>query len=178
VVTTLFNTVLVVVPIIGLTKLIEGNMASLYLSKGRFWLGLGIGLATFTSFSVTSVAAATNFFVGRDVSYERVLSWVPWIVPFVLSNGVREEVWFRGFFCRGLRPSSEPRRPMCFRRWFSHLVISMCNTRPGSLCFWESRSYWGLGFGAVTQKTGSLLGAVLFHAGADVPVIIGIFSNL
>jgi len=27
-------------------------------------------------------------------------------------------------------------------------------------------------------KIDSLLGSVLFHAGADIPVILGIFSNL
>ena len=49
---------------------------------------------------------------------------------------------------------------------------------PGIIVFLGIPLLLGLGFGAVTQKTGSLLGAVLFHAGADVPVIIGIFSNL
>jgi uncharacterized protein len=35
----------------------------------------------------------------------------------------------------------------------------------------------GLAFGAVTQKTNSLIGSIIFHAGTDIPVILGIFSN-
>ena len=33
-------------------------------------------------------------------------------------------------------------------------------------------------FRTVMQKTDGLLGPALFHAGADIPVILGIFSNL
>jgi len=35
-----------------------------------------------------------------------------------------------------------------------------------------------LAWGAITQKTDSLWGAVLFHAGMDIPVVLGIFSTL
>ena len=35
-----------------------------------------------------------------------------------------------------------------------------------------------LAWGGLTQKTNSLWGAVLFHAGMDIPVVLSIFSNL
>jgi uncharacterized protein len=35
-----------------------------------------------------------------------------------------------------------------------------------------------LAWGYVTQKTDSLWGAILFHAGMDIPIMLGIFSNL
>jgi membrane protease YdiL (CAAX protease family) len=38
--------------------------------------------------------------------------------------------------------------------------------------------FLGLGFGAVMQKTDSVIGSVLFHAGADIPVLIAVFSYL
>jgi membrane protease YdiL (CAAX protease family) len=38
--------------------------------------------------------------------------------------------------------------------------------------------FLGLAFGAVTQKTDSLLGSILFHAGTDTPAALGYFSNL
>jgi len=37
--------------------------------------------------------------------------------------------------------------------------------------------FLGLAFGAVMQKTNSLLGSILFHAGTDIPAVLGIFSN-
>jgi hypothetical protein len=38
--------------------------------------------------------------------------------------------------------------------------------------------FLGLGFGAVMQKTNSIVGALLFHAGVDIPVMIMTFSVL
>jgi uncharacterized protein len=35
----------------------------------------------------------------------------------------------------------------------------------------------GLAWGYIMQRTDSILGSALFHAGADIPVFIGIFSN-
>jgi len=36
----------------------------------------------------------------------------------------------------------------------------------------------GLAWGYIIQRTDSLLAAILFHAGADVVLVIGLFSNL
>jgi membrane protease YdiL (CAAX protease family) len=38
--------------------------------------------------------------------------------------------------------------------------------------------FLGLAWGYVTQRTDSLLGSVLFHAGTDIPVILAIFLAL
>jgi membrane protease YdiL (CAAX protease family) len=36
----------------------------------------------------------------------------------------------------------------------------------------------GLVWGHITQRTDSLLGSILFHAGTDIPIILGIFALL
>jgi len=36
----------------------------------------------------------------------------------------------------------------------------------------------GLLWGSLMQRTGGVLGPVLFHAGSDIPVFLGIFSKL
>jgi membrane protease YdiL (CAAX protease family) len=36
----------------------------------------------------------------------------------------------------------------------------------------------GLVWGYIMQRTNSMLGPVLFHAGSDIPVFIGIFSTV
>jgi membrane protease YdiL (CAAX protease family) len=33
-------------------------------------------------------------------------------------------------------------------------------------------------WGYITQKTDGLWGSILFHAGMDIPIFLGIFSNL
>jgi membrane protease YdiL (CAAX protease family) len=35
-----------------------------------------------------------------------------------------------------------------------------------------------LAWGYIMQKTDSLWGSILFHAGMDIPIMLGIFSNL
>jgi membrane protease YdiL (CAAX protease family) len=35
----------------------------------------------------------------------------------------------------------------------------------------------GLAWGGIMQKTDSIWGSILFHAGTDIPVFLGIFSN-
>jgi membrane protease YdiL (CAAX protease family) len=34
-----------------------------------------------------------------------------------------------------------------------------------------------LAWGAIMQKTNSLWGSILFHAGMDIPIFLGIFSH-
>jgi len=59
----LLSTLLVVIPIVLLTKISGKEMASVYLKKGKLRLGFIIGLATFLLFLVTSVPAAAGLMV-------------------------------------------------------------------------------------------------------------------
>ena len=40
------------------------------------------------------------FPINPDVSNAKLVSLLMWIVPFVLLNGVKEELWFRGLFLK------------------------------------------------------------------------------
>ena len=175
---TLISTLLVAIPIIALTKITGGNMASIYLAKGRLWLGLAVGSAAFTLFFVTSIEGATTLFAGKDLSFERVLPWMPWIMAFVLSNGLREELWFRGLFLKRFETFVGSKTANLLQAIVFSLAHIDVQYTPELLIFLGITFFLGLTFGFLIQKTRSLLGAILFHAGADVPVIIGIFSNL
>jgi hypothetical protein len=59
------STVLVVLPVIVLTKASGQNMASIYLSKGKLRLGLTVGMALFLLFLVTSVWTGTLLYGGK-----------------------------------------------------------------------------------------------------------------
>lgn len=175
---TVFNTILVIIPIIALTRIAGGSMASIYVAKGRFRMGLVLGLAAFMFFLVTSVQGATSLFAGRDVSFERVLLWMHWILLFVLSNGVREEVWIRGLLLPRFESFVGHRAANALQAVVFSLAHVDVRYTPEIFVFLGITFFLGVAFGVLTQKTRSLLGAILFHAGADVPVIIGIFSNL
>ncbi len=171
------STVLIVVPIIALTKLVGQKLSSIFLTRGRLKLGLLVGLALFFFFFATSIPVATFLYGGKDLSYGNLVVWGPWILVFVLANGLREELLFRGLFLAkyqaflGLGVSN----------FLQALVFVMPHFgesySPITAVFLAVTFLLGLAFGALIQKTNSLLGSILFHAGADLPVVLGVFSN-
>ncbi len=175
---TLLSTLLVVIPIVLLTKISGNDMASIYVKKGKLCLGFIVGLATFLLFLVTSVQGAEYLFAGQNITFERVIHWSPWILAFVLSNGLREELWFRGLFLK----KYESLLGANTSNFLVAVIFSLAHVgvqyTPFLLIFLVIVLFLGLAFGFVMQKTDSLLGSALFHAGADIPTILGIFSNL
>ncbi len=96
----IISTVLIVVPIIVLTKISGQNMPSIYLAKGNLKVGLLIGLILFAFFLITSIPAAILLCGGKGLTYGHLIIWAPWIFTFVLANGLREELLFRGLFLK------------------------------------------------------------------------------
>ena len=177
---TLLRALFVVIPVVLLTKISGNDMASIYLKKGRLRLGLVIGLATFLFFlsSVFAPQVAAEMFGGQNLTFERVIPWLPWILALVLSNGVREELWHRGLFLKKYEPflgakTSNLLQAIIFSLW--HLEVQYT---PFLLVFLVIVFFGALALGFVMQKTDSLLGSALLHAGSDIPIIMGIFSNL
>ena len=176
--TTFLTALLVILPIILITKISGKEMSSIYLNKGNLRLGLIIGLATFLFFLVTSVPVSIWIFGGKEISRDRLISLTPWIAVFVFSNAIKEEILFRGLFLKkyeyilGATPSNFLQATIFS---LAHLYVPFDSFLPLYLFM---TFLLGLGFGAVMQKTDSALAAILFHAGADIPVILAVFSLL
>jgi membrane protease YdiL (CAAX protease family) len=96
----LSSTALVVTSIIVLTKLSGGNMYSIFVSRGKIKLGLIVGLAGFLVFAALSIPGAIYLFQGQNLTITKLVFWMPWILPIVLANGLREELLYRGLFLR------------------------------------------------------------------------------
>jgi membrane protease YdiL (CAAX protease family) len=152
-------------------------LSSIYLAKGKLRLGVTIGIILFLFFLATSVWTSTLFYGGKDLTFNKILEWSPWILVFVFSNGIKEEIQFRGLFLRkyeallGVDPSN----------LLQAIIFTLAhmgeNYSPVIVLFFFMVVLLGLAFGAITQKTNSLIGAILIHAGTDIPVILGIFSK-
>lgn len=176
--TTFLTALVVVLPIILITKISGKEMSSIYLNKGNLRLGLIIGLATFLFFLVTSVPVSIWIFGGKEISRDRLISLTPWIAVFVFSNAIKEEILFRGLFLKkyeyffGATPSNFLQATIFS---LAHLYVPFDSFLPLYLFM---AFLLGLGFGAVMQKTDSALAAILFHAGADIPVMLAVFSLL
>lgn len=164
--------------LILLVKLAGDDLGSLYLKRGKVRWWLPIGLATFTFFAVTVIPAAVGLFQGRDLSWARILPWTPWILLFVLSNGFVEELQFRGLLLPRFRQHIGAVPAILVTSAVFSLAHIGVNYTPAILPFLIITLVLGLSFATLIYKTDSLWGAVLFHAGADIPVIVGILSVL
>ena len=145
---------------------------SLYLARGRLGLGLAIGVAGFV------VCAALAFFplLSQAGGWEKLVSLAPWILLFVLANGFAEELLFRGLFLKqyevflgkglsNLLAASVFTLLHVRVTYVSELAVFLLVLFPLALL-------WGW----LMQKTGSIWGSALFHAGADCLLIFGIFG--
>ena len=174
----LSDALLIIIPIIVLTRIAGGDMASLYLKKGNLKLGLLIGLLGFAGFVAISIDSATDLFYGTDLDVWRIFSWTPWILVFVLANGALEELLYRGLFLKKLEPFMGPNSSnLLLALTFAIPHLGVTYTSDIST-FFVILLILGLAWGYIIQRTDSLLAAILFHAGADVVLVIGLFSNL
>jgi len=176
------STAIIVSTIIILTRVSGNSFGSIFLNKGKIKLGLIVGLAGFFFFALTSIPAAQYLFQGQNLTLERVLAWMPWILPIVLLNGVREELLYRGLFLKKFQlklgsKTSNLLQAIIFSLSHSVAGVGFNAYTPyiwGLVIFTFSL---GLAWGYIMQRTNSILGSTLFHAGTDIPVFIGIFSN-
>lgn len=174
----LISTLIIVVPIILLTKISKNNISSLYLQKGNTRLGIIIGLVTFSIFLLTALPAAVFIFGGQNIPFDRLIDLSPWILTFVFLNAIREEILFRGLFLKKYDTFLGGDTSNVLQAIIFSLAHLSAQITPFTFIYLILSFFLGFAFGGVIQKTDSLLGAILFHAGADFPVIIAVFSFL
>jgi membrane protease YdiL (CAAX protease family) len=178
----LVSTSIIVSTIILLTRISGNSFSSIFLKKGNIKLSIIIGLTGFVFFSLTSIPAAEYLFQGQNLNLDKVIAWMPWILPIVLLNGVREELLYRGLFLKKF----EPKLGLKTSNFLQAIIFSLSHTVAGVGLNAYTPFIWvlviftfslGLAWGYIMQRTDSVLGSILFHAGTDIPVFIGIFSN-
>jgi len=154
------------------------GLRSLYLRRGNLRLGLAVGLIAFVIVIASAIPVTEGFFQGQNLSWARMLPWTPWVLIFVLANGLNEELLFRGLFFGRLEPT------------LGRLAVNLLMAIPFTL-FHTGVEYTAdfvifagmlfplsLAWGWLLQKTNSLWGPALFHAAMDIPIVLGLFSNL
>lgn len=179
----LSSTALAVASIIVLTRISGGNMYSIFLAKGKIKLGLLVGLIGFLVFVALSIPGANLLFQGQNLTMAKLFSWMPWILPIVLANGLREELLYRGLFLRkfeGLlgNGSSVLLQALIFSLSHSVAGIGITQYTPYISALVVATFLLGLILGYVMRRTDSIVGPILIHAGTDIPIFIGVFSNL
>lgn len=159
------------------TRLWGGSMGSIFIQKGKLKQSLIIGGIAYLVAAAGSIPMAW-LFKAPNLTLERILPWTPWVLIYVLSNGAMEELMFRGLFLRKLTPFFGP--------WISILLIGFVFTvlHLGATYSADQRIFIPITFvlalvwGFIMHRTDTLWGSALFHAGMDIPIMLGIFSNL
>ena len=170
--------VVVVCSVILLTRISGGSLGSIYIQKGNLKQGLIIGGIAFFVCVAGSIPMTSLMFKPGDLTFARIISWIPWILISVLANATQEELLFRGLFLRKLQPF--------FGKFLSTLLIVFVFTllhkgisyTANDLIFLAVLLPLGLAWGFIMQKTDSVWASILFHAGTDIPIFLSIFSNL
>jgi membrane protease YdiL (CAAX protease family) len=174
---------IVVSIIVLLTKISGNSLGSIFLKKGNIKLGIIFGLIGFFIFAITSIPAAEYMFQGQNLNLDKVIAWLPWIIPIVLLNGVREELLYRGLFLKRYEVKLGPKTSNLLQAIIFSLSHSVAGVGLNSYTpfIWALVIFTfalGLAWGYIMQRTNSIMGSVLFHAGTDIPVFLGVFSNI
>lgn len=168
----------VVCTVILFTRMSGGSLGSIYIQKGNLKLGLMIGFIAFIICIAGSIPMAGLMFNSGNMSMTKILSWIPWLLISVLANAAQEELLFRGLFLKKLQPF--------LGSLFSNLLIVFVFTLLHKGVTYSSNDYifiailipLGVAWGYIMQKTDSVWGSILFHAGTDIPIFLGIFSGM
>lgn len=168
----------VVCAVILLVRMSGGSLGGIYLQRGNLKLGLTIGLAAFIIAAAGAIPMATLLFNNKSTSLAAVIPWIPLLLITSLANAAQEEILFRGLFLRRLQPF--------FGKLASNVLIVIVFTLLHKGVTYTSNEYafllilipLALIWGYLTQKTDSVWASILFHAGTDIPIFLGIFSNL
>jgi membrane protease YdiL (CAAX protease family) len=167
VISKIFEVILVVTPIIVLTKVARLDLGSLFLNKGNLKLGLGVGLLVFFNFT-TSVLM---FFSMSYPNLTKLGDALLWGFVFSLANGFSEELWFRGLFMKKLWPLVGFWATVILTSiWFALLHLMSAPVMPAQAIpiFAVNTLTLGLACGYLTLKTKSIWGAVIIHIAADL----------
>jgi membrane protease YdiL (CAAX protease family) len=168
----LYDTLLVVIPILVLTLASGADLSSLFLKVGnqyRKW-GFGIGALVMVNF-FTSVL----IFFGSGFELPKLGSAILWGLVFSLSNSLLEELWIRGLFLKKFVPLLGGAGAVIVTSIaFGMMHFLGVAYLPATVVpiFVANTFTMGLACGILMLKTDSIWGAYLIHAAADLFLFI------
>lgn len=173
------SSILGILIVLGLNLLAGQRLSALYIRRGNLRLGLRVGAAALAVMIASVIPVAGTFFKGQNLTWERILAWAPWVLVYILANAGNEELLFRGLFIGRLEP------------FLGKFGANLATTIPFVLAHSYTRYATdttvflalqllplSLAWCWLMQKTNSIWGSILFHAAMDIPLVVGLFSNI
>ena len=171
------SSIIIVLSILIWSRILGKNCSDLFLCGGAWKKSLLIGII---AFSLPAIAAyfIALLFGASPYSLLTFLGWLPFILIFIAGNAFNEELLFRGQFLRAneqVMPKFLANLAIAIPFVLHHTGITYTNDVLMFLIFLFPLA---LAWGDIMQKTNSIWGSFLFHAGMDIPVVIALFSSL
>ncbi|MEA1886139.1 MAG: CPBP family intramembrane glutamic endopeptidase [Bacteroidota bacterium] len=164
---------LIISTVVIASFLIAGyKLNDIYITGGRLMPGLIIGVAAFFIMGLLAVTSTEQL-----ISTGFIKTNLAWILIFVLFNGFLEELIFRGIFLKALNNFLKPFWSIVLTAIVfgaAHLQVTYTTD---VLLFAGITLVLGFIWGYLIYYTKSLLASVLFHAGADLLIILPIFAS-
>lgn len=160
-----------------LTRISGASLGSIYVQKGKLRQGIIIGTISFAAAAAVAVPISQLMFKAQNLTITQLLQWSPWILLFALSSATDEEIMFRGLFLRKLEPFLGPLFANCLIALVFtglHAAVTYTSDQIG---FLAATLPLAVAWGYIMQKTDAMWGSILFHAGMDIPIILGLFST-
>lgn len=148
------------------------KLKDIYLTTGKLALGLLIG---FLSFILMGFLALNN--PEQPIGSAFLIKNIFWVLLFVFSNAFMEELLFRGIFLKQLNGFLKPVWTIILTAIVfaaAHLQVTYTSD---VLFFTGLVLILGLIWGLLMHYTKSIIASMLFHAGADLVIIIPIYST-
>ena len=150
-----------------------GDRQGLYLATGNRRIGVIaaiLGMGIFLGIAVVQS-------IGSGLQWATVLTALPWILIFTLSNAFLEELWFRATFLKKLEPMVGMNTAIVITSLvFGAVHISSTYVRD-ILLFVPVTILLGLIWAWLMHRSKSIWSPVLIHAAGDVLVMIGLLAG-
>jgi membrane protease YdiL (CAAX protease family) len=161
-----WETALALTVILSLARLAGWRRKTLYLTKGNLKLGLLAGGLVL----VNLVSAAILVAGSQNARQELLGQTLLWGGIFALANGLLEELWVRGLFLDRMEPFVGASGAVVVTGLIFAAMHSGASYLPPAAVphFLLNTLTLGLGLAWLMRWTGSLWGAVLIHAAADL----------
>ena len=169
----LLEDLVIIVCIMALIKISRDDRASIYMTKGNFRLGLIIGVISFSGLFLLTIFLTSI----QNISFATFISLTPSILIIALADGFMEELLFRGLFLKRFEPFVGAKLSILLTALIYSLAHLQVTFTPNLPIFLIVTFVLGLLWAYIIRKTGSILGAALFHAGVDTLIVLDFLAS-
>ena len=165
---------LVSLPVIIGWMLSGQALSTIFLQGSEKIWGIIVGLIGLLLFGGLGVLQA----YGQGLGLKAIAAAIPMALVFSLANGFREELAYRAVFLKGFQANIGVIATIVVTTLvFALAHIDVSYTPANLIVFAIVLVMIGVIGSLIMLKTGSLIGSVLFHSGADVLLIMGLLSS-